>query len=187
MTDAPDRLTVDRVRIARQRIQDCVARETGELGVDAAMLAEQAATMSGLEWLERWLRPEIPPPPPLGVLFGVEWLEVEPSRATLSFEPAHWMFSPFGAVYGGITATLLDTVLGAAVHTTLPAGVGYATTDLHVRYLRPLTAGTGPVIAAGAVVHAGSRHAVAEGRVEVEATRELIATGTAGCPILKPS
>ena len=76
---------------------------------------------------------------------------------------------------------------GAAVHTTLPAGTGYATSDLHTRYIRAMNAGTGRVIVTGAVVHAGRRQATAEGRVEAEATAKLIATGTASFAILRPS
>jgi uncharacterized protein (TIGR00369 family) len=129
----------------------------------------------------------MPPPPPLGVLFSVEWLEIEPSRAVLAFEPAAWMSNGLGAIHGGITATLLDTVFGAAVHTNLPAGTGYATTDLHTRYIRPMNADTGRVVATGVVVQAGRRHATAEGRVEAEATGKLIATGTTSCTILRPS
>ena len=175
------------VRRARRAVEGRLDREMRELNADPAALARQAGAMSGLEWLEQWLRPTFPPPPALGMLFGIEWLEIEPSRVTLAFEPADWMFSPFGAVFGGVTATVIDTVLGAAVHTALPAGTGYATSDLHVRYVRAMGPGTGRVLATGAVVHAGRRQAAAEARVEDEATGKLIATGTAGCTILGPS
>jgi uncharacterized protein (TIGR00369 family) len=188
MTDATNPLTVDRVRSARRRLHAYVAEEMRELGADPAVLSREALSMSGLEWLERWLQPEIPPPPPLGVLFGIEWVEIEPSRATLALEPAEWMFNPtLGAVFGGVTATLLDTVCGAVIHTTLPAGTGYATTDLHIRFIRAMNADTGRVLARASVVHSGRRHATAEGRVEAEATGKLIATGTASCAILRPS
>jgi uncharacterized protein (TIGR00369 family) len=181
-------LTLDHMRRVRRRIDAYLGQEIRDLGADGAMLAQQAAAMSGLEFMQRWLRPEeMPPPPPLGVLFSIEWIEIEPSRAALAFEPAEWMLNGLGAIHGGITATLLDTVFGAAVHTTLPAGTGYATTDLHIRYLRPMNVGKSRVIATAAVVRAGRRQATAEGRVQEEATGELIATGTTGCAILRPS
>ena len=47
-------------------------------------------------------------------------------------------------------------------------GVGYATTDLQVRYLRSMRAGDGRVLAEGRVVHAGRRTATAEGRLFLE-------------------
>jgi uncharacterized protein (TIGR00369 family) len=187
MTDTTHSLTLECVQSVRRRIYANLAEEMRELGADPTTFAQQAVEMSGLEWLERWLGPEIPPPPPIAVLFGMEWIEIEPSRAVLALEPAEWMFNPFGAVYGGIVATLLDTVFGAAVHTTLPAGIGYATTDLHTRYIRPMNAGTSRVIASAVVTHAGRRHATAEGRVEAEATGKLMATGTTACTILRPS
>lgn len=187
MTDTTQSLTLDRVRDARRRIEACVAQEMSELGTDPATLAQDAGNMSGLEFFGRWFRPEIPPPPAIVVLFGMEWVEMERSRAVLALEPAEWMFNPIGSIHGGIAATLLDTVLASAVHTTLPAGTGYATTDLQTRFIRAMSTRTGRVLATGTVVHAGRRHATAEGRIEVEATGKLIATGTAGFAILRPS
>jgi uncharacterized protein (TIGR00369 family) len=188
MTGTTPSVTLDRARSVRRRIHAYLAQEARELGADPATLAQEALNMSGLEFFERWLRyDELPPPPAIALLFSMEWVEVEPSRAVLALEPAEWMFNPGGALYGGVSATLLDMVLGAAVQTTLPAGTGYATTDLHTRFIRAITADTGRVLATGTVVHEGRRHAVAEGRVEVEATGKLIATGTADCPILRPS
>jgi uncharacterized protein (TIGR00369 family) len=188
MTDTVHPLTVDRVRSARRRIHAYIDQEMTGLGADSAVFAQEAASMSGQEFFERWVRPEIPPPPAIALLFNTEWLEIEPSRVTLALEPSELMLNPIsGAVWGGITATVLDIVLGAAIHTTLPAGTAYATSDLHTRYVRPVVAETGRVIATGAVLHAGRTHATAEGRIEVEATGKLIATATEGCSILRPS
>ena len=94
------------------------------------------------------------------------------------------MYNPIGSVHGGIAATLLDSCMGCAVHTTLPAGVGYTTSDLQVRYIRGMTAETGPVLAEGIVVHAGRRTATAEGRLFVKDTEQLLAHGTTGCVVL---
>ena len=185
MTKATQSPMLDRVRSARRRINDYFAQEMRELdAADPMTLAQQAATMSGQEFLEPWLRSDMPPPPPIVVMLGIEWVELEPSRAVISLEPADWMLNPIGVIHGGIAAALLDTALGCAVQSTLPAGTGYATTDLHVRYVRAMNADTGRVIATGTVVKGGRRQATAEGRVEVEATGKLIATGTAGCTIL---
>jgi uncharacterized protein (TIGR00369 family) len=176
-----------RVRQATGRIQSYLDQEMSELGADPTALAQQAISQSGVAWLSQWVRPQIPPPPTIAVLFGAEWLEVEDSHVKATFEPAEWMFNPFGAVYGGLLATPVDVVLGAAVHTALPAGTGYATSDLHVRYLRAITASTGRVLITGTVVHCGRRHAIAEARVTAEATGKLVATATADCAILRPS
>lgn len=189
MTDAAQlpMTDVQTVRRVRGDVNAYLARQMEDLGADPAIFAREAARMGGLEFLERWLLPEFPPPPALAVLFGMEWVEITSARVALALEPADWMFNLLGAIHGGVTATLLDTVLGSAIHTTLPAATGYATSDLHVRYLRAMNGSTGRVIATGTVVHAGGRHATAEGRVEVEATGKLIATATAGFTVIRPS
>lgn len=185
MNEGSEALTIEQVRSARRRLQSSFAEELQELGTDPARIVEDALRLSGLEFLQRWLRPQIPPPPPFAVLLGMEWIEIEPARVKLALEPTEWMSNLLGGAHGGIAAALLDTALGGAIHTTLPPGTGFATTDLHVRYLRAMTLEPGRVIASAAVIHSGRRHATAEGRVEVEATGKLIAAGTAGCAILK--
>jgi uncharacterized protein (TIGR00369 family) len=75
--------------------------------------------------------------------------------------------------------------MGCAVQTTLDAGVGYTTTDLHVRYLRAMSDTIGRVLAEGRVVHRGQRTATAEGRMFVEADDTLIAHASTGCVILR--
>lgn len=95
------------------------------------------------------------------------------------------MYDPIGSVHGGIAATVLDSCMGCAVHSTLEVGTAYATTDLHVRYIRAMTHATGRVIAEGRVVHGGSRTATAEGRLYVEDGEALIAHATTGCAILR--
>ena len=102
-----------------------------------------------------------------------------------ALEPAEWMYNPIGMVHGGIAATILDSCMGCAVHTTLAAGVGYTTTDLQVRYIRAMGGATGRVLAEGRVVHAGRRTATAEGRVFAEDDETLIAHGSTGCAILR--
>jgi uncharacterized protein (TIGR00369 family) len=113
-------------------------------------------------------------------------VEVGSGRAVFAIEPAEWMYNPLGSVHGGIAATLLDSCMGCAVHTTLDAGVGYTTTDLQVRYLRGIRAGAGRVLAEGQVVHAGRRTATAEGRLYLEEDPDvLFAHASTGCAILR--
>ena len=108
------------------------------------------------------------PPPPFARLLDFTILEVEDGRAVFAMEPAEWMYNPIGSVHGGIAATILDSCMGCAVHTTLAAGVGYTTTDLQVRYIRAMSDATGRVLAEGRVVHRGRRTATAEGRLFIE-------------------
>jgi uncharacterized protein (TIGR00369 family) len=83
-----------------------------------------------------------------------------------------------------VAATVLDSSLGCAVHTTLDAGVAYTTSDLQVRYVRPLSASTGRVLAESRVVHSGRRLATAEGRLIAETDGKLFAHASTSCLIL---
>ena len=138
---------------------------------------------SGLAFLQAIAAGELPAPP-IGRMLGMDIVEVAQGRVVFSLEPAEWMFNPIGSVHGGIAATVLDSCMGCAVQTTLPAGTGYTTSDLQVRYVRPMSAETGLVHAEGTIVHSGRRQATAEGRLIAVATGKLIATATTGCIVL---
>ncbi|HTA06121.1 MAG TPA: PaaI family thioesterase [Solirubrobacteraceae bacterium] len=151
---------------------------------DPAASAAEGMQLSGLEYMQAIASGALPPPP-IAQLLDFQLVEVGEGRAVFAVEPAEWMYNPIGMVHGGIAATILDSCMGCAVHTTLPAGVGYTTTDVQVRYIRAMGGATGRVLAEGRVVHAGRRTATAEGRVFTEADETLIAHGTTGCAILR--
>ena len=151
---------------------------------DPAPTAAAGRERSGLELL-RAVADGTLPPPPIAELLGMRMLEVDAGRALFALDPAEWMYNPIGSVHGGVAATLLDTCMGCAVHSTLAAGVAYTTTDLQVRYLRAMGADTGRVLAEGRVIHSGRRQVAAEGRVYVQESGKLIAHGTSGCLVLK--
>jgi uncharacterized protein (TIGR00369 family) len=100
-------------------------------------------------------------------------------------EPRHE--NALGSAHGGLAATLLDSAMGCAVHSTLPAGVGYTTLELKVNFTRAITSATGRIVCEGTVVHRGGRVATAEGRLVAEATGKLLAHGTTTCLILSPN
>jgi len=151
---------------------------------DPATAAAAGRTLAGLDYMRGILDGTVPAPP-IARMLGFTILEASPGRAVFAMEPAEWMYNPIGSVHGGIAATILDSCMGCAVHTTLPAGVGYATSDLQVRYIRAMGADTGRVIAEGRVVHGGRRVATAEGRLLVEADGILLAHASTGCAILR--
>jgi uncharacterized protein (TIGR00369 family) len=150
---------------------------------DPAATAAEGLKLSGLDYITAIAAGTLPPPP-IAQLLGFEILEAQEGRAVFALKPAEWMYNPIGMVHGGIAATILDSCMGCAVHTTLEAGVGYTTTDLHVRYIRAMGEATGRVLAEGRVVHGGRRTATAEGRLFVESEQTLIAHATTGCMIL---
>jgi uncharacterized protein (TIGR00369 family) len=149
---------------------------------DPAATARAGSELAGLEYI-RALADGRLLPPPIVQLLGFEVVEAQEGRVVFALRPAEWMYNPLGTVHGGVAATMLDTCMGCAVHTTLPQGVGYATTDLQVRYIRAMGSATGRVLTEGRVLHAGKRTAIAEGRVSAELDGRLIAHATTGCAI----
>jgi uncharacterized protein (TIGR00369 family) len=137
--------------------------------------------LSGLDTIRAIFAGELPPPP-IATLLGFRGVEAEPGRAVFEILPGDEHYNPIGSVHGGVAATLLDSATGCAVHTLLPAGVGYATTDLHVTFVRPIGRDSGRIVCTGEVLHAGRRMASAEGRL-VDGDGRLLAHATATCMI----
>ena len=162
---------------------DTTARVRTFTWEDPQALARAGQKLAGLEYIRAIAEGELPAPP-IAQLLGFEIVEVEHGRVLFALRPAEWMYNPLGSVHGGVAATILDSCMGCAVHTTLPAQVGYTTTDLQVRYIRGMSIDTGRVLAEGRVLHVGKRTATADGRVFTESDGLLIAHGTTGCAIL---
>jgi uncharacterized protein (TIGR00369 family) len=142
---------------------------------------ERVAHLDGLALLKRMIANEFPAPPITATL-GFALVEAERGRAAFSGQTAEWLYNPIGVVHGGWAATLLDSALGCAVHTTLAAGDTYTTLDLQVRFVRAVVATTGTVRAEATAVHAGRRVATAEARL-TDAEGRLLATATTSCLI----
>jgi uncharacterized protein (TIGR00369 family) len=150
---------------------------------DPLTSAKLGHDLSGIDHL-RAIRDGAIPPPPIAVLLGMTIVEIEEGRAVFAADPDEYHYNPIGVVHGGLAATLLDSAMGCAVQTTLPAGTGYTTLELKTNFVRPMTRETGRVVCDAKVVHAGSRVATAEGRIYVEETGKLIAHGTTTCIVL---
>ena len=121
--------------------------------------------------------------PPIARLLGMRLVKVEPGEAVFELMPAEHHYNPLGVVHGGVAFTLLDSAMGCCVQTTLPAGKGYTTLEMKANLVRAVTLQTGLVRASAHIVHAGSRTATAEARVE-DASGKLYAHGTSTCLIL---
>lgn len=115
----------------------------------------------------------------------VQTLKLRPLSAEEGFVvfeglPDQSVYNPIGSVHGGYAATLLDTVMGCAVHSKLEAGKGYTTLELKVAYHKAITERSGPVRAEGRVVSIGRRAAFAEGKL-LDKNGALCATATTTC------
>jgi uncharacterized protein (TIGR00369 family) len=142
--------------------------------------------VTGLEFLRAIGAGELPPAP-IAELLGFAPVEVEEGRVVFAVVPGPEHYNPIGTVHGGLAATLLDSAMGCAVQSTLPAGVGYTTLELKVNFVRPITTETGRILCEGTVVHRGGRVATADGRVLAEADGALLAHGTTTCLIFSPN
>jgi uncharacterized protein (TIGR00369 family) len=149
---------------------------------DPVELAKVARSMAGIEFL-RAMRDGKLPPPPIAELLGFTLVEVEPGRAVFEVTPGERHYNPIGVVHGGIAMTLLDSAMGCAVQTQMPAGGGYTTLEAKTNLVRAITSETGLLRAIGKVVHAGKRVATAEARLEDPAGK-LYAHATSTCIVL---
>jgi uncharacterized protein (TIGR00369 family) len=126
--------------------------------------AEAGQPRDGLAFLRAMMDGELPGPP-IGATLGFRMAEVGPGRAVFEMTPTEAHYNPLGTVHGGVFATLLDSAAGCATHSLLPAGVGYTSLDLTVKFLRPITVRTvaaGPMRCVGTVTHLGGRTALAQ-------------------------
>ena len=146
---------------------------------DPAIALASLQTLSGMEFLQAMAQGRVPLPPISSTLEFADFT-VERGTVTVELDPAEFHMNPLGTVHGGVIAALLDTACGCAVHTTLPAGIGYTSLDLNTRFLRPVRPGAGRIRCIGTVLNAGSRTATAEGRL-VDARDRLLAHATSTC------
>jgi len=142
---------------------------------------EQARTMDGMTLFGEIVAGRLPAPPMCRTL-GIWLEEVEFGRVVFGYEPVFEHYNPLGSVHGGVAATLLDSVMGCCIHTTLKAGIGYTTVEIKVNYVRAMTDKTGEVRAEGKVINVGSRIATSEARL-VDSSGKLLAHGTTTCLI----
>jgi uncharacterized protein (TIGR00369 family) len=113
-------------------------------------------------------------------------VSAEEGLVVFEASPTQAVYNPMGSVHGGYTATLLDTVMGCAVHTCVKLGQGYTTLELKIAYHRTLTEASGPVRAEGRVVSIGKRAAFAEGKL-LDKDGRLCATATTTCLLFSPA
>jgi uncharacterized protein (TIGR00369 family) len=161
---------------------ESTGRHLGLVEHPAHRLSRAVRDLSGMEFLSAIRAGELPPAP-VADLLGFAPREIEPGRVTFVLEPTEQHYNPIGSVHGGVVATLLDTVMGCALHSLLPKGTGYTTLDISVRYLRPVTVQTGRVTAEGTVVHRGRRTATTEAKL-VDDLGRVLATGTSSLLLL---
>lgn len=142
---------------------------------------EAISASSGLDAVRSRLRDG--PPVAVAALLGMRAVVVEHGTVTFACDADPRFANPMGTVHGGIIATLLDSALGCAVQSVLPANTAYTTLGLEVKYLRAVSVDAGELLASATVVHAGRRQATAEGRL-TDRDGRLLATATTTCLVM---
>src|SRR3954449_10192229 len=129
-----------------------------------APAAKAAAGMSGLEAM-RAIRDGLLPEPPMARLIDFRLRVADPGRIVMELEPHESLENTIGLLHGATSAAVLDTAMGCAISTMLPAGLGAVTVDLKLTYLRPLSVKSGTIQAEGKVVKLGRQTSYAKGFV----------------------
>jgi len=143
---------------------------------------ERLAGLSGHEVLAKMLAGELPKPP-FAPTTRIELVEVAPGRIVFTGTPDFAFLNPMGTIHGGWIATILDSAMGCAVHSSLKPGQLYTTTSMTINYVRALAGDAGEVRCEAVTTHAGGRLATSEGRLW-DARGKLVAHGSETCMIL---
>jgi uncharacterized protein (TIGR00369 family) len=148
---------------------------------DPALHAGLVGRRTGLQMLQAMSTGELPAPP-IMQLIDIAGMRAEEGSVTIELDPQEFHYNPLGTVHGGVISTLLDTAAACSVHSTLPAGVGYTSLDLNVKFLRPVSIASGRLTCTGSILQSGRRTALAEARL-TDAKGRLLAHATSSCLI----
>lgn len=134
--------------------------------------------MTGLEIMRAAVAGQLPRSS-MAETIPMSFLEADLGQVKMSARASNRHLNPLGGVHGGFAATVLDSVTGCAVHSTLEPGDSYGTIDLQVKMLRPVPFDQ-DLVAEGKTVHLGRNIATSEGTLK-SADGKLLATATATC------
>jgi uncharacterized protein (TIGR00369 family) len=143
----------------------------------------EVASQSGEDFLKGMMDGRYPMPP-MSAVIPVAFAEVSRGTVALRSLPREEFGNPLGTVHGGYAATLLDTAMSCAVHSTLAAGEAYTTLEFKISLHKAITPATGELRAEGKIVMRGSRVASAEGRI-VDKDSNVYATGSSTCLVFQ--
>jgi uncharacterized protein (TIGR00369 family) len=141
------------------------------------------ASMPGIDFVRAMFAGKLPTPP---IMQTVEPFDctAEPGIVVMHSTPGFRHYNPIGSVHGGYAATLLDSAMGLAVHSMLPAGTGYTTLEFKISFIKGMTKDSGPVRSEGRTLNVGRRTATAEARI-TDAKGRLLAHATTTCLVFE--
>ena len=144
---------------------------------------EVMASMSGLDFVRAMFAGKLPTPPIMQTVEPFDQI-ADPGVVAFHSIPGFRHYNPIGSVHGGYAAILLDSAMGLAVQTTLPAGTGYTTLEFKISFIRGMNKDSGVVRTEGKVLNAGRRAATAEARI-TDAKGKLLAHATTTCLVFE--
>ena len=150
---------------------------------DPSILASAGPQMPGRDFLAAIIDGRVPPPPIISLL-GAELVSVGEGEARFRITPDESTYNPIGMVHGGLLCTLLDSAAGCAVHTLLPAGVGYSSIEIKVSFLKAVRGGDAALEVDGRALRVGGRVAFAE--AHARSGGELVGHATTSIAIIRP-
>ena len=141
------------------------------------------AAMPGLDFVRAIFNGDLPDPPIMQTIEPFD-CTAENGHVVLHSIPGARHYNPIGSVHGGYAATLLDSAMGLAIHTTLPPGMGYTTLEFKVSFIRGMSVESGTVRTEGKVQNAGRRVAMAEASI-TDAKGRLLCHATTTCLVFE--
>jgi uncharacterized protein (TIGR00369 family) len=138
--------------------------------------------MSGLELLTAMSEGVLPAPSiTQTVPMTMDVIDKGAVKFTVKADSRH--LNPLGGVHGGFAATVLDSVTGCAVHSTLDAGISFGTIDLNIKMMRPIPINT-HLITQGRVINISKNLGVSESDIK-DAEGKIYAHATCTCRIIR--
>jgi uncharacterized protein (TIGR00369 family) len=161
-------------------IMDDIPAAKTEYGV---VPVQTLASMAGIDFVRGIFEGRLPEPPIMQTV-GPFDCTAEPGAVVLHSVPGKRHYNPIGSVHGGYAAILLDSAMGLAVHSMLPAGTGYTTLEFKISFIRGMAEDTGTVRTEGRVLNVGRRAATAEARI-TDPKGRLLAHATTTCLVFE--
>jgi uncharacterized protein (TIGR00369 family) len=161
---------------------DTQTSETSQL-IAAGAARSSMRAMSGVEFLRALIDGSLPAPA-FSPTSRIRAVSVEIGRVVFEGEPKGDFYNPMGTVHGGWIATLIDTAMACAVHSSLRPGEIFKTLDMSITFVRPVNEATGILRCEGVLLHSGGRVASAEGKV-YDSTGRLVAHGSETCLVTR--
>ena len=134
--------------------------------------------LSGVEFFQKILAGDLPAPP-VAAVSDQTITHVETGKICWKSSPPANFVNPMGGVHGGWAMTVMDSALGCAVHTGLPAGKGYTTLEAKFNLTRAPKVGE-VYETIGTLLTLGRRTATSEAKM-TDAQGRVVAFGTTTC------